>query len=180
MADNIAVVVLGMRIGEKGISDELKGRVDKGIEELLESGAGLLILTGGHTNPDILDSEAGAMLRYIQSAYHDISAKIVLEEEAMDTIGNAVFTEEKLEDHPSINDIRVITSCYHSDRSLYIFNEVLSSKYSNSAPRCFNTERDQTAIEKAKLDLARVFLEQVKSSKASIKDALLLTDFYKK
>lgn len=84
------------------------------------TGSVLLLMSGGISNPKIPISEAELMRQYCieNGIYKD---NIIVEDNSLDTIGNAFFTRKIIDAIPNISDIYVISSCYHMNRAKYIF-----------------------------------------------------------
>jgi len=98
-------------------------------------GEGLVKLAKQHPQVDLLLSGAGYALdnaesRWLGAFLHDSGIskeRMFYEEDAMDTIGNAVFSKLYLKKIGRLSDIKhiiVLTSGFHANRTLNIFNKV--------------------------------------------------------
>lgn len=130
-----ALVVLGNRLRGNGLPDELKGRLDLALSLLDKMEIGLVIPTGGWTNPEIYMSESAAMAEYLITSGVE-PGKILLEEKAKETIGNAIFSRIALCGYADCSEVVVVTSCYHVQRSRFIFENVFGSEYSLDFSQC--------------------------------------------
>lgn len=115
-----AVVVLGDALESPEIHEELATRVDRGIERFAETEAEALVVTGGAPS-DVDRTEADAMATYAAERGFD-SDDLLVEDEALDTVGNAFFTRRLL-DAEGIDPDRIdlVTSDWHADRSRFVF-----------------------------------------------------------
>jgi len=154
------VIVLGNRISGQKIHAELKGRMDVAIQLFRDKNANYLILSGGKTNPSIDLSEAEVMKDYALMKVIPSEA-IILEENSMDTIGNAYFTR-KIVDKIKCLDIYVISSCYHMKRVKFIFEMCYGENYNMFFNYCFPFH-NQNAEKKEKdsIKLAKDFFKNI-------------------
>lgn len=143
----IAVIILGNRLRSTWIHPELKGRMDVGIKVFKDTSAKYLILSGGKTNPLVNLSEAEVMKDYALMKGIPPEA-IILEQNSMDTIGNAYFTR-KIIDKLGCFDIYVVSSCYHMRRAKFIFEMCYGKNYNMFFDYCFPF-RNQNAEKKEK------------------------------
>jgi vancomycin permeability regulator SanA len=135
-----AMVILGNRLLSDQVPAELKGRLDLALSLLEKEEVQLIIPTGGKTNRDIDKSESSAMAEYLTGSGVDPRI-ILLEEKAMDTIGNAVFTRIALDSRGECSEVIVVTSCYHVRRSKFIFEKALGDRYSLDFSHCSENVR---------------------------------------
>jgi len=154
----IAVVVLGVKINSKKISNELKGRTDTGIIKFYESNADFLILSGGRTNLNY-SAECEIMCRYamVKGVPRE---KIILDPNSLDTIGNAFFTHKIIEKIESMTEIIVVSSCYHMERIQFIFSMCYGPKYNLDFTFCYNYPGKEEH-EKHSLNLAMNFFRNI-------------------
>ena len=101
-------------------------------------GEGLVKLAKDHPKVNLLLSGAGYALDNAESRWLGAflkesgvpSERMLYEEDAMDTIGNAVFSKlylKKLGQLPDIKHIIVLTSGFHANRTLNIFQKVFDA-----------------------------------------------------
>jgi|Deesub1362A_J573_1020465.scaffolds.fasta_scaffold10065_1 uncharacterized SAM-binding protein YcdF (DUF218 family) len=148
----IAVIVLGNRLRSIQIHPELKGRVEVGIGIFKDKFAEYLILSGGKTNPSIPLSESEVMRDY--AIMLGVSSEvIIIEQNSMDTIGNAYFTR-KIIDELGCSDIYVVTSCYHVNRAKFIFEMCYGKDYNMFFSYCFSFHDPEA--EKKEIDSIRL------------------------
>ncbi len=127
-----ALVVLGGGINPAGeIPDFVKTRIDLAIT--ISANKIPIIMTGrwSFLIPYIPPrTEASAMKEY--ALRHDPAfdaEKILLEQESLDTIGNAYYTAGRYLAPQGWRHILIITSDFHIDRATYIFQKVLGKDY---------------------------------------------------
>ena len=151
------IIVLGSRINGSEIHDELKGRLDVAIK-VFNSGSKLL-LSGGITNHDLNRSEAQFMKDYC-IANGIPEASIILEEKSLDTIGNGVFCAMIVHGKYLPEVIYVVSSCYHMERSEFIFEKCFGPGYRFDFSHCFSFNRPDMN-EKESTELARRFFSGI-------------------
>lgn len=127
-----AIIVLGDMLKPDGsISDNLRMRLDKGIELFRKNVAPRIIASGYYGfmasyKPPI--TEASAMKEYmLKNGISDND--ILLEEKSKDTIGNAYFTKIQYLKPNWWKNIVVVTSDFHLQRAKYVFEKVLGEDY---------------------------------------------------
>lgn len=170
------VVVLGMRIPETGITSELKGRVDTGLELFQKGTFSRIVFSGGHTSRNA-KSEADAMLKYGEKKGLIKTGTAILEEKSLDTLGNGILTEEILRSegiHP--DEIFVVTSCYHSRRSGYIFSRAFHDRAKIIVDSCYEVESGNAPLENEKMIEAEQFFAHFKKDYV---EALQRTEIYR-
>lgn len=132
----MVVVVLGNRLESTDIHDHLRGRVDLGLRLLAAHDEELIVMSGGQSNQDVEATEAEVMAAYAEA--NAVSAdRILCDDRAKDTIGNAYFTRRLLEDQNDVSEIRLATSCYHATRALFVFENCYGEGYEVTAPECY-------------------------------------------
>lgn len=139
--------------------EELRKRVDKGCKVFKEENCEYLVLSGGKVNPEASNPEATLMEEYVE----DIpSEKVILEDRSKGTIGNAYFTRKILESHNiDTGQIFVVTSCYHSGRGKYIFDQVFENSEVNTF-HCVEFDNPQAEKEeKESLIMAENFFKNI-------------------
>ncbi len=130
------IIVLGSRLSSQEIHPQLKGRLDValGFGSTLKNPH--YIVSGGKTNQNVPKTEAKAMSEYLIS--NGVNRKqIFLEERSMDTIGNAYFSRLLLKKLGDPSNIFVITSCYHMNRSKFIFDYCFGNGFRLNYEHCF-------------------------------------------
>jgi hypothetical protein len=88
-----------------------------------------IIITGRGTNlkgyNELEPTEAYATLEYLKLKHPHFIDQVVLEEQAMDTVGNAIFTYRLMEEMGLLNEILVVHVLnYHKARVSYLFDKV--------------------------------------------------------
>lgn len=148
-----AIAVLGSKVPGNEIHRELKLRLDTSFE--LFQNDSVFILSGGYTNSDSERSEASFMAEYLMDK--GVSRKdIYLEEEALDTIGNGYFVRRVADGIKGLTKLYVVSSCYHMDRSEFIFRSCFGHRIELDFKHCSVFVRDDTAEEDS-MKLARKF-----------------------
>lgn len=146
-----AIIVLGNRLINKSIHAELKGRIETGIRLL--GGGSVLILSGGRTNSALNKTEAEVMWKYCVDSGIE-AGKLVKEENALDTIGNAYFTKLLIDKLRNVNEVIVVSSCYHMERVKFVFHYCYGSTYKLSFEHCFaypaESNNEAKSLESAK------------------------------
>ena len=140
-----AVVVLGLRLREdvSGLSEELRGRVAVAVDAFEELNATWLVPSGARTNPAVSESEAAAMAAHAVELGVD-RERILLEERAEDTIGNAYYARLLLDERASdVTTVAVVSSCYHGQRAAYVFGKCLGPGYDLRIEYCHDTGRSR-------------------------------------
>ncbi|HXH26927.1 MAG TPA: YdcF family protein [Candidatus Acidoferrum sp.] len=127
-----AIIVLGGGINQAGqIPEHVVKRIDRALElshgkiPIIMAGKWSLLIT--YTPPT---TEARAMRDY--ALQHSPSANpdlFLLEENSMDTVGNACFSGSAFLETRNWRNILLITSEFHIPRSRYIFEKVLGPSY---------------------------------------------------
>ena len=117
-----AFVVLGYALNPDGsLNQEAMGRCDVAYESAMKYPNSLIFVTGGGTaknNKNV--TEGGQMKEYLVNIKGLDESRIVLEDKAMTTVQNAIYTIEKLVEY-NIKTITVITSDYHIRRGCILF-----------------------------------------------------------
>ncbi|HVZ58244.1 MAG TPA: YdcF family protein [Patescibacteria group bacterium] len=92
---------------------------------LYEAGfADTLVISTGHTSGSNVPSEAEAMKTHLQSIFKDIPDEaIVLEENSIDTEGNAAEVKKITEQHPEWKDFGLLTDPSHLERAVPLFTQ---------------------------------------------------------
>ncbi len=152
------IVVLGSRVHEDEIHQELKMRLEAAMS--LYNSNSILLMSGGYTSKG-QKSEAQFMADYC-SKNGIPSERIYLEEESLDTIGNGYFCRLAIDKIPNVNEVSVVSSCYHMQRSEFIFRCCFGNKYPLDFNKCSNFQRYDTN-EAESMEMARKFFHGIES-----------------
>lgn len=135
----MVVVVLGHELRHDGVHPELRGRLDAAIS--LRKPDEHVVVTGGEVNEDIPRTESAVMAEYLIERGTP-SEYVHGESRALDTVGNAYFTRLLVDalSEPSRSArhrrVRVVTSCYHAPRALFLFRRCFGPERSVTTPVC--------------------------------------------
>ncbi len=117
-----AIVVLGLELADGEMQDELKGRCDAAAEVARAWPDAVLICSGGATgenNPDG-HTEAGMMKAYLSEKCGIDPDRILVDERALSTVGNAVNSFVILREL-GIGSFSLVTSGYHLCRAQILY-----------------------------------------------------------
>lgn len=118
-----AFIVLGYRLEDGEMAEELKGRCDAAAAAAVSYPDAILITTGGATgsnNPQ-RHTEAGEMKKYMAEQWGIDEGRIFTETKAKTTLENAENTFRILEEN-GIETFTIVTSNYHQLWSQILFN----------------------------------------------------------
>ncbi|MCU4751252.1 YdcF family protein [Halobacteria archaeon AArc-curdl1] len=125
----MVIVTLGCRTRTPLEVTHLRGRVDVSIETFRENDAPCLLFTGGVTHPAARQPECVLMKNYAVRSGTSPD-RIILENRALDTIGNGYFSRLLVENLPRTTDrVTLVTSDYHLERATYIFEQCYGPDY---------------------------------------------------
>ena len=135
MRDVEAVIILGKKEDDKDPeNNELRGRVEVGVDIFIKYQAEYLILTGGKTSSSI--PECYVMAEYATNL--GVDSKNVLKEcYSLDTIGNGYFTRRLIDSLKNVTSVYVVSSCYHMPRVKFIFQYCYGNKYLMNFDNCY-------------------------------------------
>lgn len=181
-----AIVILGGGITAEGVlSHATRERLDCFLKKRKALSRASIILSGrwsGFMKVEPRITEAQEMKEYLIK--HGVGAhQIIIESESLDTISNAVFVRQVVDRHRHWKKILLITSDWHMERALWIFQRILVKSY-KVTPLSIVSEKatkERRDYEKYLLAVAKRFLKDPPtSSKELIK--LLKTEhpFYSK
>ncbi len=123
-------VILSMdREFDGSLGEEFRARIDLGIEYYRTGFVSSLTMCGNHgrTDAHLTTSHAEDMRNY--AIKKGIPKKdIFIENNSLDTVGQAVFTNENVINQNNMNSIIIISSDYHISRVIAIFDFVLVGK----------------------------------------------------
>lgn len=122
--DSMVIVCLGYQLNPDGtMQDELIGRLGVLYESWKKYPNAYVAVTGGGTaenNPNV--TEGGAMKQWLLANTEIPEDKIILEDSAMDTYGNAANTYATIrKQYPQITSVAIVTSEYHVPRGCVLF-----------------------------------------------------------
>jgi uncharacterized SAM-binding protein YcdF (DUF218 family) len=166
MNKEVIGVLLGGGITNSGkLPYDARARVAKACFLLKNNIVSKLILTGSNTNrrhPNIFEARL----------YHDYlinngidKNRLLKEEEAQDTIGNAVYSKKLILKNKMSRQIMLITSNYHVSRASLIFNHILGKEFSistNGSHTNYFHYLSKRLHEKASVEYSHQLLAQVK------------------
>jgi uncharacterized SAM-binding protein YcdF (DUF218 family) len=127
-----AIVVPGAGLTANGeLTEKAVLRMDTAISALEEGTAPYIVVSGSHsfmlqTPPSL--TEAQIMKKHALQKGIDEGA-IYIEDESLDTIGNALFTKKKVVELNGWKRLAVVTSKSHLPRTVAIFKHVLGEGY---------------------------------------------------
>lgn len=115
------IIILGEKLKENGqMSLNLKYRLDKGAE--LYNKNNLIIVSGGNVQQSVRFPEAHKMKRYLIKTYGIKTNNIIEERSSQDTIENAKYCLEIINNRKNVSEIIIVSSEFHIKRVEYIFN----------------------------------------------------------
>ena len=136
--NSMSVVILGFALNDDGtMKEELVGRLETGLAIANDYPQSYVVVTGGGTaknNPNV--TEGGLMGDWLLEHGLDAS-RLIVENRAQDTVGNAKNTYEVLKTkYKTVNKVVLVTSDYHVPRGciLYYTKFVLEGLENNSEP----------------------------------------------
>ena len=136
--NSMSVVILGFALNDDGtMKEELVGRLETGLAIAKDYPQSYVVVTGGGTaknNPNV--TEGGLMGDWLLEHGLDAS-RLIVENRAQDTVGNAKNTYEVLKTkYKTVNKVVLVTSDYHVPRGciLYYTKFVLEGLENNSEP----------------------------------------------
>ena len=117
-----AFVVLGFALADGEMTDELKARCEAAAAAAKAFPDSILVCSGGATgsnNPEG-HTEAGLMKDYLTEQCGIATDRIFIDEQAMDTVGNALNSFEILKEQ-EIEEITLVTSDYNQRRANILY-----------------------------------------------------------
>lgn len=125
-----AIVALAGDYSPEGyLGDSTRSRMDVAIHLSQLGIASNLIVTGGRTFFDTADKPPLSQLMTEYAYSKGVAADVYQEDEALDTVGNAVFTKLNLTEQNNWKRLVVVTNEFHMPRSMRIFNHVMGEDY---------------------------------------------------
>lgn len=124
-----AIVVLSNLMEQDGtLNDESRERMDLAVREFSRGYASVIVTCGWAYRADTPVTIAEAMREYAVKVGVPSNA-VIAESKSRDTVGHAIFTKATLAIPNRWRKLLVVTSDYHVDRALEIFNFVYGMKY---------------------------------------------------
>lgn len=172
------IVVLGGGITVDGtLTPATKERLDSLLEErkrLLRVPIVLSGRWGGFTKKEPRTTEAQEMEKYLVK--HGVgTGQIIKEEESLDTVSNAVFVRKIIEERRDWKRILLVTSDWHMERALWIFQKILGGDY-QVVPLPVSSEvagkKQREDYEKYLLGVAKQFLKDTSANSKELIDLL--------
>lgn len=123
----LCIVVLGYSLNDDGsMKNELYGRLLTAYAIYQQYPDAMIAVTGGGTaRNNSSATEAGQMADYLINTLGVDESKVIIEDEAKNTAGNAINTMTILsEQYPQIDSLLMVTSEYHIARGSTFFNSV--------------------------------------------------------
>jgi len=125
-----AIICLGRGPKDYESERDIYDRVLTAVRIYRQKG-GVIVFTGGYTTSPRI-SEAKYMMD-LATTMGVPREDIIIEEEAMNTVENAILTKEIIETM-NVDEVFIVTSVYHIPRSAIIFNEVFKGYTINYVP----------------------------------------------
>ena len=123
------IIVLGRRITSALSANDLFGlRLHRAAEVYADcNGPARIIVSGGDVGRvGVTEAEAGA--KYLRESLNIPAANVLMEEQAMDTVSNAVYSKLLLLKSGCRKPF-IVSSCYHIPRVSFIFSHVLGREF---------------------------------------------------
>ncbi len=167
-----AIVVLGAGITPKGnLTRVAKSRMDRAVELYREGAAPRIIVTGR--------KESIVMRKYaVRKGINP--ANVLLEAQALDTIGNAFFTRKVFLLPNSWQSIVIVTSVFHINRAKLIFRKVLGKSYHMLFVPSKRVLSDKAFKDKVEAEKGLTFLTMLLSALVADGDMKAIGNFVKK
>jgi uncharacterized SAM-binding protein YcdF (DUF218 family) len=123
------IIVLGRRITSKLSADDIFGlRLHRAAEVYSDlNGPGRIIVSGGDVGR-VGVTEARAGVEYLREALNIPVDDVWMEEQALDTVSNAVYCKLLLMESGCQKPF-IVSSCYHIPRVSFIFSHVLGREF---------------------------------------------------
>jgi len=172
------IIILGCGIDRQGaVSKITKERLDIFLKKKNKFSDIPILLSGRwsgfeRNKPKI--TEAQAMKKYLVTRGIN-SARIYLEMKSLDTVSNAIFSEKIVRKHKNWRHILLVTSDWHTKRTLWIFRKVFGSPYYIYVLSATSQERDRKKrklYEDYLLALAKRILSKARPTKQGMSKVL--------
>lgn len=124
-----AFVVLGNRLQDGEMTDELRGRCDAALAASRSFPNSIIVCTGGATGDNNFEgnTEAALMKTYMVDERGLDEARVLVDESALSTVDNARNVLDMLVDR-DIRTMTIVTSTYHQKRAQVVFNAAAVQK----------------------------------------------------
>lgn len=121
-------IVLSHRLVEPGmLSPETIDRTDEAIRLYLDGQLKSITLSGGMADPQFGITHAQVMADYTHARMDNV--RLYLEDQSLDTVGQAFFTKQKVVLPRRMENILVISSDYHIERVKKIFEKIYGPNF---------------------------------------------------
>jgi uncharacterized SAM-binding protein YcdF (DUF218 family) len=119
------IIVLANEMGPTGaLNEESAARANFAMKLLVQEPGAIAVTPGWAYRPDSLVRIGDAMKDHILKGLEVNGRKIVSHLDSRDTVGDAIFCREYIEDIGCSFSLEVVTSDYHCERALKIFRFV--------------------------------------------------------
>ena len=124
--NSLCIVTLGFQLDQKTgeMQPELIDRLNVTLASAEKYPNAYIVVTGGGTSPaNPNNTEGGEMSKWLIK--HGVDEKrIIVEDRAPTTVGNAIYTFELLKGKPEVKSVAMISSASHIQRAIAIFETV--------------------------------------------------------
>jgi uncharacterized SAM-binding protein YcdF (DUF218 family) len=159
-------ILLGGGITKEGkLPHDTLRRIKKTHFLLKQEKLNKIILTGGYTSKNHPKLSEAKLMQTNLLAQGIKRTQLILDEQAKDTLGNAIFSKKLCLTHNLPKKITLITSNYHMSRALRIFQHIFGKSYTFHAVKSkpFILHKIQNSLQELESDgLDQLFLSQVK------------------
>jgi len=183
-----AVIVLSYHLTpERELTEELRSRVDKGLEILANGEVNFIVMNGG---PGIF-SERTEQGLYLNRGTHPVQSeamaqyamqrgvpreKIAIQDFSSDTVGESYFVKEMVLLPNRLLDNIVVSSDYHIPRVIEIYTKILGERFLTSyvgVPIVLDNAQETEEYEKESLEIFRgQFGQVIDGDSAAIEEIL--------
>lgn len=133
------VIILGKRLNDDGsMTDELKRRLDKGLEIFKEIKDSKIVVSGGMPNKKAKRTEASMMREYLLSL-NVKDEDIVVEDKSLTTYSNAWKIKKIFKGH-NIDSIYLVSTKYHFERKIGSCYRIFRRNFKNVCINCVMSE----------------------------------------
>ena len=117
-----AIVILGYQLADGEMQPELIRRCDAAADLAKAFPEAILVCSGGATgkNNSTNNTEAGLMKAYLTENCGIDASRIYIDEKALTTVDNAIYTLEILQKQ-GVRNMTIVTSTYHQRRSQMLY-----------------------------------------------------------
>ena len=121
--DSLCIIVLGLKLNDDGtMQEELVGRLETGLAIAEAYPNSYIAVTGGGTAKNNPEATEGQLMGEWLLAQGLDSDRVIIEDRAPDTVGNAENTYKILkENYPQVDSVVLISSDYHVPRGCLLF-----------------------------------------------------------